>query len=114
MIHRFSETYTKKEKRREEKREDLINEGVIEVLEAKIEFAEGLTRGQQLLLRQVLDGNVVVDAEPLEGGDVLASLLEDVCNHVRPPGLLLPITLHLGALVRPLRYAQFRSILSTH
>ena len=105
LIHRFSETYTKRRRREERGNIDLINEGVIEVLEAKIEFAEGLTRGQQLLLRQVLDGNVVVDAEPLEGGDVLASLLEDVCNHVRPPGLLLPITLHLGALVRPLRYA---------
>lgn len=103
MIHRFSETHTKQ--REERGNMHLINEGVIEVLEAKIEFAEGLTRGQQVLLRQVLDGNVVVDAEPLEGGDVLASALEDICNHVRPPGLLLPIALRLGALVRPLRCA---------
>ena len=87
-------------------------ESIFELLAEKINLAHGLARGEALAGRQALRRDLVVDAEPLEGLGVVAAVLEDVADHVRPPSLLRAVPLGLGALIRPLRLAQLLRIVA--
>lgn len=66
-----------------------------------------------MLLRQVLDGDIVIDFEPFESLHVFSLVLQDVSDHVRPPSLFVMIPLRLRVLIRSLRRAQLR-IVATH
>lgn len=52
----------------------------MEILEAEVEFAEGITSGKELFLRQIFNRNIVILSEPLEGLNVLPSILVDVAD----------------------------------
>ena len=66
-----------------------------------MEFTDTLTSRKKLLLRQVLCGDIVVDAEPFESFHILASVLVDVADDVGPPGLFGAVADLGGAPVRP-------------
>lgn len=100
----ISNSIDKREKRKENKTDDyLIDESFLEAVEAEVDFTKGLAGGEELLLGKVLDGDVVVEAEPAEGLDILAAALEYVAHHVGPPRRLLVVPLPLRITVPPLR-----------
>lgn len=72
------------------------------MLETEIDFAEGLTGWEELLLGQVLARDVVVDAKPSKRFDILSSLFQDVADDVGPPCFLLVIADDRCLLVRSL------------
>uniref|UniRef100_A0A2P2NKH5 Uncharacterized protein n=1 Tax=Rhizophora mucronata TaxID=61149 RepID=A0A2P2NKH5_RHIMU len=84
----------------------LIKQGVLEVAEAKIDLPERLTSGQEVLLGQILDGNLVIDPQPPESLHVLTSVLQYVPYHVCPSRLLMPVPHRLRVPVCPLRRVQ--------
>lgn len=90
---------------------DLVGERLREAAEAEVDFAERLTGGEEVPLREVLYGDLVVRPKPPEGLDVLAAALVDVADDVSPARLLLPITLRRRLLVTALRPPQLLLIL---
>jgi hypothetical protein len=92
-------------------RSDLVGEGLGEAAEPEVDLAERLAGGEELALREVLDGDLVVDPQPLERLDVLAAALVDVADDVGPAGLLLPVPLRPRLVEAALRRPQLVHLL---
>lgn len=92
-------------------RSDLVGERLQEVAEAEVDLAERLAGGEEVPLREVLDGDIVVQPEPPERLDVLAAALVDVADDVGPARLLLPVPLRQRRLVPALRPTQLLLLL---
>jgi len=64
-------------------------------MEAEVHFAEGLAGREQVLLRQMLERNFVIDFEPIQGFDVISTVFPYVADDVGPPRLLPVVSLSL-------------------
>lgn len=74
-------------------------------------LAERLAGREEVPLREVLVGDVVVHPEPPERLDVLAAALVDVADDVGPARLLLPVPLRHRLIVPALRPPQLLLLL---
>ena len=83
-------------------------EGVLEIVEAEIDLADGLTGGEKILIGEGNGGDLEIDPQPLESLHVLPSVLQEVSDHVRPTRLLPPIPDLLRAPVCALGAVQLR------